>query len=50
MQGYEIVKKNPEGWTRAYVVLWNGKEVAQFRYKDSAEYYIKEDRMQRNQK
>lgn len=40
MQGYEIVKKNAEGWTRAYVVLWNGKEVAQFRYKEIVQNII----------
>lgn len=30
----------PEGWLRAFVVYFAGKEVATFRYWDCAEAYI----------
>ena len=44
---YQIKQRAPEGWSRAYRVTWEGKEVASFSYFDSAEAYVKEDKMNR---
>lgn len=42
MNNYEIKANEPDGWGKAWAVLLNGVVIAYFRYKDSAEWYIKE--------
>jgi hypothetical protein len=38
-----IIKPNePEGWLKAFEVFFAGRKVAHFRFKDDAEYWIKE--------
>lgn len=49
MEGYKIEQKEPEGWQKAFVVTWNGEPVAFFSYRDSAEYYVERDVMNRRQ-
>ena len=44
---YTIKQNEPEGWMKAFYVLWNDKHVATFRYKDAAEAYVKDDDMGR---
>lgn len=40
---YAIEQKEPEGWEKAFVVTWNGKNVATFRHEDSAKAYVEDD-------
>lgn len=42
---YAIKQNEPEGWQKAFEVTWNGKHVATFSYRDSAQHYIDEDAM-----
>lgn len=37
---YYIKENEPEGWQRAFLVMFAGKVVATFRYRDSAEAWI----------
>lgn len=42
---YAIKQNEPEGWEKAFEVTWNGKNVATFRYEDSAKAYVEDDVM-----
>ena len=37
---YYIKRNEPEGWRDAWIVYFAGKQVATFRYADSAQAYI----------
>lgn len=39
---YYIKQREPEGWQKAFVVMFAGKVVATFSFRDSAEYWISE--------
>jgi hypothetical protein len=39
---YYIKQFEPEGWEKAFVVMFAGKRIATFSFRDSAEYWISE--------
>lgn len=39
---FTVKQCEPDGWLKAFSVLFAGKHVAFFSWRDSAEYYIRE--------
>ena len=39
---YRIIKNEPDGWSKAYRVVFGEKHIHFFSWYDSAEYFVKE--------